>query len=195
MKLRLSSFCGLSRNPEWQEFLKAIAPNLHAELNNFLRTNAGCKGAKDKMLDVYKKIYVLGKGDALEDFIRRRFSYMIEGESTQKAKKIIKHRQVQKKKAELDLNKHKVFRRYQPSLLTFPHKRIIVESNSKLLLDKVRAFLNDKIEIDYIVLEDHAYIEYLLPKYAHMQDKLPIHAKEVTQYKMRQSNAVRDSSK
>ena len=140
------------------------------------------------MVDIYKKLYSMGKGNRFEDFIRRRFPYIIESDD-KPAPRIPKR--VKAKKPSIMprpmADKHGVFKRYKPELLTFPQKLIISDSNKESLIARIKDFLKDKVKIDYIVLGDTAYIEYVLKKYEDVIGQIPDHAKEIQQFRLRMS--------
>jgi hypothetical protein len=130
------------------------------------------------MIDIYKVLYARNLGDQFEDFIRRKFPYIIEGEEkpqraprpAPKEKKIIPPQR---------LNKHGVFKSYNPRMLTFPQKLILTSDNAENLATQVKEFLRDKVASDYIIIEDTAYIEYLPSKYKDIADQIPLEAREI----------------
>jgi hypothetical protein len=190
MKIKVNSFCSVSRHPAWHAFLGRVSPDILEDLKVFLRTNTGCKSARIKMVEIYQKLYARGKDSEFEDFIRQQFPYMEEhSESNTKSCAVRPKPKPRRKKIakQENLNRHGVFKSYQPSLLTFPHRLILVDNNDERLLKSVSQFLSDKIKIDYIIIEDRAYVEYLLPKYAEVQNKLRPEALEIEQYRRRNS--------
>ena len=181
MRLRLSSFCAISRNDDWHKFLSENAPDLLKELTEFLRTSTGCRDAKTKMIEIYKKLYAANAGEKLEGFIRSRFPYIIEQDDQPKRRAVRR----EPRKIIVPSNKHGVFKSYKPGILTFPHRHILADSDTKRLLEQVKIFIRDKVSPDYIIIGDTAYIEYLLPKYKDVADQIPEHAKEIEQYRLR----------
>ena len=136
------------------------------------------------MIDIYKQLYSIGKGDRFEDFIRRRFPYIIEEDGQRPTPQRIKA----KKPTNLrPRDKHGIFKRYRPELLSFPQKLILVEEDKEALIRMVKDFLKDKVEIDYIIMGDTAYIEYVLKKYEDVVGQIPDHAKEILQFRLRMS--------
>ncbi len=194
MKIKISNFCSMSRNSDWLDFLKSIAPELYYELNDFLRAQKGCKSAKDKMVDIYRKIYAMGKGNEFESFVSIRFPYIIESNDKDGMRPPQNNRQtvaryikpiLSSKTSDESLNKHNVFKSYKPDMLTFPQKLIIVNSDPKLLIDTVRSFIADKVGVDYVIIEDRAYIEYFLPKYKDLIYKVPYQNREIARFKVK----------
>jgi hypothetical protein len=204
MELRVSSFCGISRNPDWHAFLQQIAPDLLSELISFLKVNSGCRSARIKMLEIYKHLYERGKGSEFETFVKRRFPFMVELNTSEKVQQKIETQPLKpptkvptqlpiKTKQPDDralalkalLEKHGVFRSYKPEILTFPHKLIIRNQDPNELIKIVKEFLSDKITIDYVIIGDTAYIEYLLTKHKDMESKIPQSSREIAQYKLR----------
>jgi hypothetical protein len=186
MRLRISNFCGLSRNADWHLFLEQVAPNILNDLQAFLKSNTGCRSAKDKMLAVYRELYSIGKGNDFESFIRKRFPYIIESDDNVP---ITSHKSPAKPKPKPKLvtpsgmNKHGVFKNYNPGMLTFPHKLILVDADSEQLLRRTKEFLRDKVTIDYIILNDTAYLEYLMKKYEDIAGQIPAESKEIQQFR------------
>lgn len=187
----------MSRNPDWLNFLKETDQSLFYDLNNFLRHNSGCRNAKEKMLEIYKQLYEKGNGELFEQFIRRRFAYIIEDDSVKRTPRKRPYKKIYAKKPagpvpsrlniDSSMNKHKVFKNYRPDMLTFPQKLILVDEDSKSLLDKVKNFIADKSSADYIIIDDRAYIEYFLPKYKEEAEKIPSRAREIYQFRMKQA--------
>ena len=81
------------------------------------------------------------------------------------------------------MNKHGVFKSYKPGILSFPHKLILVDSNSEQLVKRVKDFLADKVKIDYLIIGDTAYIEYLMKKYEDILHQIPQNAREIEQFR------------
>ena len=184
MELRISSFCSLSRNLDWHSFLQRVAPDIYSNLTEFLKTNTGCRSAKDKMIGIYRELYSRKLGNEFEDFIRRRFPYIIESDD-ETPKKPAKSRQ--KAIPPSAMNKHGVFKNYKPGILSFPHKLIMIDGDSEQLIKKVKEFLSDKIAIDYIIIGDTAYVEYLMRRYEDIVHQIPHSAKEIDQFRKKMS--------
>jgi len=189
MEIHTSSFCSISRSEDWQKWLKETAPDLHQSLQEVIDSKRGCRANTNKMQDIYFELYQRNLGNAFESFVKRRFPWLIKSEN-----KPPKERQTTTrlprvtapyKKVNLeDLNKHKVFKYYKPNLLQFPQKLIIL-GHPDTLFQQVQNFVQDKLAIDYLILEDRAYIEYFLPKYATIVDRYPRERREIYQYRRR----------
>lgn len=190
MNIKTSHFCGLSSATDFRGWLKSTALDLYDELVN--TPIKGCKSKQEKMITIKDKLYNRGKGDELEAFIKRRYPYMIsEDPSTPSQKITTKKAKVQPKivKSRLDhieiINKHKVFKHYRPDLLTFPQKYIIVGDPLKLP-DLIKSFVADKVGVDFIIVDDHAYIEYFKRKYSDIVDKIKPETREIWTYRQQQ---------
>lgn len=186
MNIKTSHFCGLSSATDFRGWLKTTALDLYEELVN--TPIKGCKSKQEKMIVIKDKLYNRGKGDELEAFIKRRYPYMIvEGPSTP-LQKITQKIKAKPKALEVRLdhiegvNKHKVFKHYRPDLLTFPQKYIIVGDPLKLP-DLIKSFVADKVGVDSIIIEDHAYIEYFKRKYSDIVDKIKPDTREIWTYR------------
>ena len=184
MKIKINSFCSISRNPDWHDFLERVAPEILKELMVFIRANKSCRTAKTKMIEIYKKLYSMGLGGQFEDFVKRRFPYIVEGDdpkpkAARKAYVPTEKRIVPPQR----LNKHGVFKSYNPRILTFPHKLVLTNDNSEDLLAETKRFMRDKISTDYLILENVAYIEYLLPKYKDIANQIPPDGWEIENFR------------
>jgi hypothetical protein len=158
----------------------------------------GCRAKSEKMIQIKETLYTIGKGLELESFIQRRYPYMIaQGNSTIKEPsrqylEIVKSKPTTEPKQSdhIDsLNEHKVFKHYRPDLLTFPHKYIIVGS-SPTLPDLIKAFIVDKVGVDYIIIDNHAYIEYFTRRYSDVAEKIKQENREIWIYKQRQKQKL-----
>lgn len=195
MKLNTTAFCSISRSQDWQEWLSVQAPDLHKELLETVKAGKGCRANSNKMMDIYFELLQRGMQSKLEEFIKRRFPYVIEQDipitPVHTPPVVSKPKPLAVDKLNYDeMNKHKVFNPYRPHLLTFPQKLIIIDEPNKIQ-GRVREFIRDKLAVDYIIIENYAYIEYFESRYASVIDKVPMHKRELNIYRRRleQENA------
>ena len=190
IEIKSSSFCGLSRTKDWQNWLKITAPDLHKELTKIVDSNQGCRANSNKMMDIYFSLHKRGLESQLETFLKRRFPWIIKTpeEPTHKqirknikTVKIIETKNPRKSNLEI-LNKHKVFLSYRPNILSFPQKYIII-ADPQLIYDQVRIFVSNKLSVDYLIIDDHAYIEYLDAKYATVVDRIQREDRDIYKYR------------
>lgn len=188
-EIKTGSFCGLSRSEDFQRWLQAIAKDLHADLLTVVKSAKGCRANSNKMMDIYFELNSRGLEPNLITFLKRRFPWVLkEVEKPQKREQLqhIKVEQQLKRKATANnwesLNKHKVFSRYRPDILSFPQK-LILTGNPNSLYNKVQEFSKDKLAVDYLIIEDHAYIEYFEMKYAAVIDKIPRENRDIYKYR------------
>src|SRR5882672_9622878 len=167
MKLKHNHFCGLSSATDWRTWLKSVAQDLYNDLVN--APKKGCKANQEKMVEIHQILIKRGLQAKLEAFIRQRFPYVIDEDdhSTLNVLKPMKPAAPTKPVAGHieSMNKHKVFRSYRPDILTFPHRYIIIGDQSTLK-ESVSKFTFDKVGVDVLVIEDHAYIEYFHKRYS-----------------------------
>jgi hypothetical protein len=199
MKLNTTAFCSISRSQDWQEWLQVQAPDLHKGLIETVKAGKGCRANSNKMMDIYFELLQRGMQSKFEEFIKRRFPYIIEEQGTTVAPPTTPPKSkpvapVLTEKLNYDeMNKHKVFNPYRPNLLSFPQKLIIIEDPNRIH-NKVREFIRDKLAVDYIVIEDHAYIEYFDSRYASVIDKVPLNKRELNIYRRRIEQQNADSN-
>ena len=189
INLKKAQFCALSRQPDFKSWLKDIAPDLYDQLL-LTQKKSSCKANSEHMLIIYTKLYERNVGNDLETFLRRRFPMVIDEAPRQHVISTPAQEQRQTNIQNLSinsesLNKHKVFKSYKPTLLTFPQKKIIYNANPQQLLAITNEFLQNKISVDYIILEDRAYIEYFEQKFAAIADRIKKESREIYQYRVR----------
>ena len=154
------------------EWLRENVPVLYNFLDEKLKSGVGCRAASSYMMDVYRAIVDRGDGQKFHDFIMNRFPFVVDG----------------KPAADLpmeDPNIHHVFRRYKPHLRRFPQQYIIVDSNRAELEKKLMSFIRGKVGVDYIVIEDRAYVEYFLSRFSEVVQTVPVEKREIYAYKRR----------
>ena len=54
--IKTQQYCGLSREPKFQQWLEKFAPDLLASLHEHLKTKSGCKENKNKMIVIQKTL-------------------------------------------------------------------------------------------------------------------------------------------
>jgi len=189
MKVKTGTFCSLARHADWQAWLKIVAPKLLQDLENTINSHKGCRANSNKMMDIYHDLYKTGHGKKFEDFITQRFPWLIEDQTKPTPSQIKKKITTIKKKGYIsqpnptnynELNKHKVFNFYRPNILSFPQKLILTGDN---LFDRVHDFIKNKIGVDYIILDDTAYIEYFEQKHTDVVDKIPRTSRDIYKYR------------
>lgn len=190
-EIKTSAFCGLSRSEDFQKWLEATAPDLYNDLLTVVNSARGCRANSNKMMDIYFELNKRKMEGPLITFLKRRFPWVIKENSTPK-QQVEKHkeliqRDIQTKQliAAKDwekLNKHAVFTTYRPDILSFPQKFIIIDDPNNLY-DRVQKFIQNKLAVDYLILEDHAYIEYFDMKYAAVIDKIPRESRDIYKYR------------
>lgn len=193
MKLKISHFCGLSSATDWRTWLKSVALDLYDDLVN--APKKGCKANQEKMVDIHQALIKRGLQTKFEAFIRQRFPYVIE-EDDHSTLNVLRPAKVPPPTKPVvghieQMNKHKVFRSYRPDILSFPHKYIIA-GDAATLKERVKQFTFDKVGVDTLIIEDHAYIEYFHKRYSDVVGKIPQENRDIWIYrqKMKQgSNA------
>jgi hypothetical protein len=194
MELRTSAFCSLARSADWQVFLDDIAPDLCRDLKHTIKTSKGCRANSNKMMEIYFELDKRGLKNDLEVFLKRRFPWIIKHsgaishKSVQKIAKETQVEQVVEKSAKNwnNLNKHGVFRMYRPDVLSFPQKFILI-GTPETLYGNVQEFIRNKLAVDYIIIENYAYIEYFDAKYATVVDRIPRESREIYKYRQKLS--------
>jgi hypothetical protein len=193
VEIKSSSFCGLSRAKDWQNWLKNVAPDLHKDLLKVVDSGKGCRANSNKMMDIYFTLHKRGLEPQLETFLKRRFPWIIKPpeEPTRKQirKKVnkVKAAEANRPRKHMNwetINKHNVFLSYRPDILSFPQKHIII-ADPKFIYDQVQSFVANKLAVDYLIIDDHAYIEYFEPKYVAVVARIPREARDIYKYRIK----------
>lgn len=182
MQVRINQFCGLSRNKKWKNWLKSAAPDLEESLTGMQKEGASCKKNTNRMIEIYNELLKRGKGEDLELFLSKEFpAILVKKTELRRGKQ--RKAPLNKYKNIREANKHGVFAHYDPKILTFPQKRIIIDPDTVSLEKKVRSFISDKLNADYIMIEDRAYIEFFLPKYRKEAREFPSYMREIEKWR------------
>jgi hypothetical protein len=189
LQLRQAQFCGLSKTNIWTGWLKIHAPDLLDELYKTQRSGKGCRANREMMLLIKNKLYERGLGDKFEALIAQKFPFIVDRKKdqprAQPVQKVITLLPVPPASKGIHLNKHNVFTVYRPDLLTFPHKLIIQDANKAERERKVSEFTTNKIGVNIVTIDDTAYIEYLLSKFADVLPKIQPTMYETKTYQQR----------
>jgi hypothetical protein len=171
MKINSGEFCYLSTSETFLGWLYQYAPEMHTGLIKHLQQSKGCRSNRDKMMDIFGKIQKdRPLAESLAQFIQDHFPQLITGNNVESASSNL-------------LNRHNVFSHYDPSLTSFP-RRIILEHRPESDIQRdILTFCARQGYCEHIIVEDRAYIEYLLPEHAILQDKIPSRNWEVRAYK------------
>jgi hypothetical protein len=174
----MSQFCALSREQPFHHWLQTIVPDQHDILMKHLETSTSCKSNKLKMIEIQSKIKERGFLSSLINYLLLEYPEVIE--IIEEGKKI--QRGVPKI---VMTNDNKVFRYYNPNLLSFPQKLIIKNVNVQALELSVLDFCKDKILTDYLIINNTAYIEYIKSKYYEEAKSVTDENRDLYQYRLR----------
>lgn len=180
-ELKSSQFCALAHDPAWQSWLGDTAPDLLGGLKGHLSKSKSCKSNKEYMYQIRKELTDRGLNQKFIKFLRDVFPVVLKPINVARPSA----RKAQKKEimSPDELNKHEVFGVFRPGVLVFPHRMIIVDQDEESLLRRVRKFTKTKISIDYIIIEDRAYVEYFEQKFAEEASKVPQESRDIFRYR------------
>ena len=161
-KIKSDEFCYLAKSDQFLTWLRNLDVGLHTDLIEFLKSGRGCTENRNKMYAVLQAIvHNPAWAASLESFLTKNFPAMIVDDSRSAPAKTATRGQE---------NKHKVFSYYDPSLATFPRRIIFVGGD---LQKKIRDFCAKQFYCEWVVIEDHAYIEYIQPEAAIHKSNIP----------------------
>lgn len=175
--IRRSQFCALIAEASFQKWLNDINPELYNEISKHLSKLPGCRANNSKMSWLLDKLKEIGKYDDLLIFLIANYPITIgetqmEISSSPLGECVILHKNPD----------NSIFSHYNSSLLTFPHK-LILRGDPDKLESVINRFLSDKIDFDYIIIDNIGYIEYFKYKYRSEASKIKKEDREIYKYK------------
>ncbi|MBD3407279.1 MAG: hypothetical protein GF411_14270 [Candidatus Lokiarchaeota archaeon] len=177
MELNVSLFCSLARQSYWNEWLSDYDVGLHSFLKSALK-KGGCRHVRQCMIRIMEEIKKRGDGRRLAAFLIRKYPSLIKNRF-----KSVSHISSNIDKKFSDINK--VFSFYNRHILTFPHRMIICDDDKNQLMHKIESFSKDKRDVDYVIVDGCAYLEYFTPETEYMSDSIHQNDREVTLYKQK----------
>lgn len=138
--LQIAQFCSLSTSSSWHTWLHEYDSVLYQDFIDKLHKSSGCSYNRKLMVEVLDHIQTDGNIEALHNFIRVNYPFMIA-----KGKTLIEDNP---------------FPDFIPEILTFP-RRIILEGDRPQLSKMLLSFIKDKLKYDYIMLGNRCYVEFL----------------------------------
>ncbi len=152
MKIRVEKFCSLATARDWQTWLYHYDQQLYAEFIAKLRQARGCNDNRKLMVEILEAIDDRGDGPRLSEFLRSNYPRLIIDERVPDEKEWDKL--------------------FGTNVLTFPHRKIL-SGSGKQLTNLIKQFLSDKINYEFVVKDDKAYIEYLNRGEEHLIADIP----------------------
>jgi hypothetical protein len=170
MKINSNEFCHLAKSEVFLVWLRNIASDLHTDLVNHLKVGKGCAANKAKMLDTLRVLVDRKLEAVLEQFLQQKFpAILIDNNSG-----VVAPRKVE--------NKHRVFSYYDPSLITFPRRIIMVGNN---IHKRLQDFCAKQFYCEHVIIEDYAYIEYVSNEKAEYKSSIPEKNWQIRMFKKR----------
>lgn len=160
MEINTGSFCTISTNAAWHDWLKEYDEELFGVFIDKLSKSKGCSYNSSVMSWVLSEINGSGGTDKLITFLSERFPHVI------KQPKV----------------KSGFFSDFNPAILSFPRKHII-RGRAKQLPNLVAKFVADKLKSDHVIVGDVAYIEYLTLADKDIANKIPSHNWRIASYR------------
>lgn len=148
-QLSVSRFCSLATSTGFQTWLFEYSQSLYRDLMHHIRRAKGCNANTEKMHGLLKQIEEQGGIEQLYAFLKVEYPDVFEQPT----------RQLGSNHSSLD--RHGVFGGfYNPGLLPFP-RRLILKGSASSLATHIEAYQNTNAVVDFLIIEDLAYIEYV----------------------------------
>jgi len=182
IRIVTSQFCALAHDEKFQEWLRAEAEDLMADLLGHLEAGHGCRSNRQKMIEVYEVLKSRRKLDGLTSFLRSNYPFMLREEGKRVARRSNTKR---------GHDGRPVFARYRPGLLTFPHKTVLMNDNPVALRRDALKFCSRMVGCDWVIVGNAAFIEYFKPQYAAEAEQVTDSQYEVKEYRRRHGQSTR----
>jgi hypothetical protein len=177
-RVKTKQYCSLSKNQKWQSWLQSVSQELYDDLMNHHLANHGCKSNHIKMMEIQRKLNAKKLLPSMVQFLLKEFPNTVEEVKTPTVKPKVKP-------IKISNDDKGVFGYYNPKLLTFPQKIIIENDNKEELERQVHDFCKDKIDTDYLIIGNKAYIEYFRLKYSKESKKISLVDRDIHQYRLK----------
>ena len=173
MRIRIEQFCNLSTNNAFQSWLYKYDGDLYQDLVNHLRASRGCAHNREKMVDLVGKIEARPGGrSAVMEFLRTSFPAMLEMDEG-----------ITPPEAPITTNDSDVPFVFNGVQLTFPRRIILQHANLGVLQENVRNFVTGKLRVEYVIIGNKAYIEYVPVSHARVLGQIPEKNWRVVEFK------------
>jgi len=187
-KIRIGQYCSLSKEPKFQQWLLDNNPELLGELTEHLVKSTSCKSNVSKMMEIQTKLLKSGKLEALIEFLQKEYPIALIEVKEEPGSMIISREKiglVEDKGTRIlsAINNSRVFKYYNPSIMTFPQKLVMQNSDVVQLEIDVKEFVSSKFGSDYVIVDDLAFIEYFKPKFRNEVGKISKEKREIFLYK------------
>lgn len=174
--IRVESFCALSGNSQWQNWLYKYDITLYNELIAHLRVSRGCGHNREKMIDLMGKIEARPGGrDVIVEFLRANFPSMLDYAGAPVSKPA--------PSAVPGVQLPQVPFEWNGNSLTFPKRAVLDNPDPAALRAEVDRLVSDKLRYDFVILQDKAYVEYVPANHAKILDQIPVSNWKVSLFK------------
>lgn len=177
-RVRTSQFCALSKEQKFQGWLHSVAPVLHDDLVAFIKKSNSCYANRQKMEEVHAELTRRQLAVPLVKFLHTTFPNCVE-----EIKEAAVLPPPPTSKILAAAPDSEVFAYYKSGLLTFPQKTIMENDDPKILEKEVRSFLTNKVNGDYIIIGNRAYIEFFKLKFSRESHNFPVKDREIVRYR------------
>ena len=141
MKIKTELFCSLASHPKWQEWLKNTTDEIYQIFIDRFKKSTGCSNNAKIMIEILPLIHNAGLETNLYAFLGDYFpNILINDEEEQSILPIEKY--------------------FYIKSLTYP-RRIVIEAEEKDLHFELSKFLNGKIQYEFLIIKNRAFVEYL----------------------------------
>lgn len=156
--IKVEQFCSIATSPAWQAWLYHFSNDIYKKFIKQLQKSRNCNENRELMREVLKNIEEADGSSQLYEFLEEQYPHVLKHNSRYVGR--------------TDIDKYGVFPGYVPGILTYPRRKIF-EGSTESLKKKVEQFVSSKGVSDYIIIGNHAYVEFLENKETSIANEIP----------------------
>ncbi len=180
-KLNISQFCSLSQEIKFQSWLSGVAYDLYEIISENFKNQSSCKTNTTMMINIQNELRKRGLDNQLVGFLKQDYPLVLIEVTENEIPKTNSPTKILTSISYPD----PVFSYYNPSLLIFPQKIILENTNQTQLTKDVNTFVKDKLGVDYVLIGNRTYIEYFKYKYRLEMENIIQKSRDIYKYKIK----------
>ena len=141
MKIKTELFCSLASHPKWQDWLKDSTDEIYHIFIDRFKKSTGCSNNARIMIEILPLIKSAGLEVELLSFLGDYFPNILINDDEEESI--------------LPVEKY-----FYVKSITYP-RRIVIEADISSLNDELMKFLNGKMQYEFLIIKNRAFVEYL----------------------------------
>jgi hypothetical protein len=153
MKIKTELFCSLASHPKWQDWLKNTTDEIYQIFIDRFSKSTGCSNNARIMMEILPLLKAAGLEAILFSFLGDYFPNILINDDEEESI--------------LPVEKY-----FYVKSITYP-RRTVIEADTSSLNDELMKFLNGKIQYEFLIIRNRAFVEYLCIEDIEIKDSIP----------------------